>query len=377
MRETYSALDGITVVEFAGIGPAPFACGVLADLGADVVRIERPSAHGSLPQGMDRIGVRDRLVVRLDLKDPTDADMARTLIASADVLVEGFRPGVAERLGFGPDDLMEGHPGLIFARLTGWGQRGPYAAMAGHDINYIGLTGVLDAIGGDDPVPPLNLVGDYGGGGMLAAVGILAALVERERTDRGQVLDIAMVDGASTLLGPIRDLLNIGMWRNRRAANLLDGGAPFYRTYATSDGGFMAVGALEEPFYRQLLEGLGIEHDELPDRMDTTQWAPIAAAFAERFASATRAHWTAVFDGTDACVTPVLAMHEVGDHPHNAERRLLVTDAAGSVAAPAPRMQHPVSRSRRDVSVSDTLVTLGLSPDQVAGLERGGNARRV
>ena len=377
MRDVYSALDGITVVEFAGIGPAPFACGVLADLGADIVRIERPSDPGSLPQGLDRIGVRDRLAITLDLKDPADADMAHTLIANADVVVEGFRPGVAERLGFGPDDLVEGHPELVYARLTGWGQRGPYAAMAGHDINYIGLTGVLDAIGGDDPVPPLNLVGDYGGGGMLAVVGILAALVERERTDRGQVLDIAMVDGASALLGPIRDLLNIGMWRNRRAANLLDGGAPFYRTYATSDGGFMAVGALEEPFYRQLLEGLGIDHDEFPDRMDATQWAPISAAFAERFASATRAHWTAVFDGTDACVTPVLAMHEVLDHPHNAERRLLVDDVSGSVAAPAPRMQHPVARSRRDVSVSDTLVTLGLSPDQVAGLERGGNARWV
>lgn len=377
MRETYAALDGITVVELAGIGPAPFACGVLADLGADVIRIERPSANGSLPPGMDRIGVRDRLVVTLDLKDPKDAAIARTLIGKADVLVEGFRPGVAERLGFGPDDLTDGHPGLIYARLTGWGQRGPYAAMAGHDINYIGLTGVLDAIGADDPVPPLNLVGDYGGGGMLAVVGILAALVERERTRRGQVLDIAMVDGASTLLGPIRDLVNIGMWRNRRAANLLDGGAPFYRAYATSDGRFMAVGALEEAFYRQLLEGLGIDHDELPDRMDPTQWAPIATAFAERFASGTQAHWTAVFDGTDACVTPVLAMHEVGDHPHNVERRLIVADGEGTVAASAPRMQQPGPQSRRDAPVSDTLVTLGLSPDQAAGFEREGNARWV
>ena len=377
MRETYASLDGIRVVEFAGIGPAPFACGMLADLGADVVRIERASSHGALPPGMDRIGVRDRLVMRLDLKVPEDADIAHTIVGRADVLVEGFRPGVAERLGFGPDDLIATHPSLIYARLTGWGQRGPYATMAGHDINYIGLTGVLDAIGEDHPVPPLNLVGDYGGGGMLAVVGILAALVERERTHKGQVLDIAMVDGASTLLGPIRDLLNIGMWRNRRAANLLDGGAPFYRTYATSDGRFMAVGALEEPFYRQLLDGLGIDHGELPDRMDPTQWEPIAAAFAERFASATQADWTAVFDGSDACVTPVLAMHEVGDHPHNAERHLLVNDPAGSVAAPAPRMQQAMSRSRRDVPVSDTLVTLGLSPDQVAALERGGNAYRV
>jgi alpha-methylacyl-CoA racemase len=366
------------------------AAGLLAEMGATVVRIDRPSTKpGSLPGGLDRLGVRDRLVVELDLKAADDLATARSLVTGADVLIEGFRPGVAERLGIGPEQAMAANPRLVYVRVTGWGQTGPYAAMAGHDINYIGLAGVLAAIGTSEPVPPLNLVGDYGGGAMFAVVGALAGIVERGRTGRGGVVDVAMIDGASRLLGPIRDLLDVGMWTERRGANLLDGGAPFYRTYRTSDGRFVAVGALEPRFYAELIAGLGLDPGELPDRFDPDTWPDLHRRFAEVFAGRTAAHWAEVFDGTDACVTPVLSMSEVPSHPHNAARGLLTDTPQGPVAAPAPRFtsEQGTSGARGEgphagpsggpPAVSDTLEALGVPRTAIDELIVRGAAYRV
>jgi alpha-methylacyl-CoA racemase len=369
-------LAGITVIEIAGIGPVPFACDQLEDMGATIVRIDRPGGHG-LPVTMSSIGRRQRPTVLLDLKDADDREIAATLISHADVLIDPYRPGVAERLGIGPEEMLDRNQALVYARMTGWGQEGPYRAMAGHDINYIGLSGSLAAIGPKDrPMPPLNLVGDYGGGGMFAVTGILAALVERATTGVGLVIDVAMVDGAATLLGPIRDLHDAGMWMPGRQSNLLDGGAPFYACYRTSDDEFMAVGALEPQFYSLLVSGLGLDESELGDRLDPRAWPEIAEAFSDVFATATRQEWTEVFDGTDACVTPVLSMGEVGEHPHNAARQALVPGSAGVRPHPAPRFSSAGADDRPSalapVEVESVLVSLGLDPVSVAGLiERG------
>ena len=371
-----SPLAGITVIEIAGIGPVPFACDQLADMGATILRIDRPGGHG-LPATMSSIGHRPRPTVSLNLKDPTDRGCAVTLISNADVLVDPYRPGVAERLGIGPAEMWERNAGLVYARMTGWGQDGPYAPMAGHDINYIGLSGSLAAIGTqDEPIPPLNLVGDYGGGAMFAVTGILAALVERATTGQGQVIDVAMVDGAAALLGPIRDLHNAGLWSPHRRANLLDGGAPFYTCYRTSDDRFMAVGALEPQFYSLLVAGLGLDESALGNRLDPSEWTRIAAAFSERFATRTRDEWTETFDGTDACVTPVLSMEEVADHPHNAARHALVPTASGNRPHPAPRFSGTERGARSDARgadvVEELLVSLGLDDEAVGDLsERG------
>ncbi len=338
MSETSRPLDGLNVVELAGIGPGPFACGLLADLGAQVVRVERPMGADGLPGGLGGIGIRDRVIVEVDVKEAAGLETVRTMVRHADVLVEGFRPGVAERLGLGPVDVHAINPRVVYARITGWGQSGALAGMAGHDINYIGLSGVLASIGRDDPIPPLNLVGDYGGGAMFAVVGILAGIIERERTGHGTVIDAAMVDGSAALLAPIRDLLNVGLWGEGRSANLLDGGAPFYRTYRTSDGRYVAVGALEAPFYEALLSGLGIDSSSIPDRMDPGSWRELEVIFSEAFSTRTRDDWALVFDGTDACVTPVLTMSEVMDHPHNAQRSALIGTPAGQRPNIAPRM---------------------------------------
>lgn len=358
---TDGPLAGVTVVEFAGIGPGPYACGLLADLGASVVRIERPGHTDSAVPGATRFGVRQRLIVEADLKDNEDCSIVSDLVRGADVLVEGFRPGVMERLGFAPEDVHVDNPGLVYARISGWGQDGPYASMAGHDINYIGLTGVLAAIGESAPVPPLNLVGDYAGGAMYAVVGILAGLVDARQTGTGRVVDAAMVDGSSALLGPIADLMALGLWTTDRASNLLDGGAPFYTTYKTLDGEYMAVGALEPAFYAELLDGIDCDPESLPDRSDPQSWPALRELFASRFAMRTREQWTAVFDGTDACVTPVLSMDEVSDHPHNASRGLLTEWEGAAVTEVAPRMGVTRQRYRADASVSDTLLALGAS----------------
>ena len=369
-------LAGITVIEIAGIGPVPFACDQLEDLGATIVRVDRPGGHG-LPVTMSSIGRRSRATVSLDLKDDADRQVASTLIAHADVLLDPYRPGVTERLGIGPDEMLERNHRLVYARVTGWGQYGPYASMAGHDINYIGLSGSLAAIGPQDvPVPPLNLVGDYGGGAMFAVTGILAALVERATTGLGQVIDVAMVDGAAALVGPIRDLHNAGLWSPQRRANLLDGGAPFYACYRTSDDEFMAVGALEPQFYSLLVSGLELDEAVLGNRLDPGEWSRIAEIFSDAFATRTRQEWTEIFDGTDACVTPVLSMDEVGDHPHNTARQALVPTGSGPRAHPAPRFSGAASDGHTaelsSNAVQNLLASLGIEHELVSEMSDRG-----
>ncbi|MFF5263802.1 CaiB/BaiF CoA transferase family protein [Actinomadura viridis] len=328
-------LDGVRVVELGGIGPVPHAGMLLASLGADVVRVER---SGEEPDARAWDATRrGRTVITADLKSPQDVRRVRDLAAAADVLVEGFRPGVAERMGLGPGELRTLNPGLVYARMTGWGQDGPWAGRAGHDINYIGLTGALHAIGADRPLPPLNLVGDFGGGSAYLVLGVVSALVRRGRTGEGCELDAAIVDGTSSLMQLIWSLRADGRWRDRRAANLLDGGTPFYRTYRCADGGWMAVGALEPAFYRAMLDGLGLTGPDVPDRDDPAQWPALEALLASTFASRPRHHWESVFEGTDACVTPVLTMAEAPAHPHMAARSVLRDDPGGVLAAAAPR----------------------------------------
>lgn len=330
-------LTGVRVAEFEAIGPVPFACGILTDMGAEVTRIARPGGN-RLPGGLGATSSVSSDAVVIDLKSEDGIAQALALIAESDVVIEGFRPGTLERLGLGPKILQDLNPGLVIARVTGWGQEGAYSSMAGHDINYVALTGVLHAIGpADRPMPPLNLVGDFGGGGMFAVAGVVAALFERHRTGLGRIIDVAMVDGAASLLGPIRALQNAGAWTDEREANLLDGGAPFYRTYATADGRFMAVGALEPQFFSALLAGLGIDEQEIPDRLDRANWPVLSSMFAVAFEQRSRDDWQLIFDGSDACVTPVLTITEAATHPHNAERGAIVEASGGPRPASAPR----------------------------------------
>jgi alpha-methylacyl-CoA racemase len=333
-------LTGLRVMELAGIGPGPHAAMILADLGADVVRVERPRPAANPVAGAHQdYLLRGRRSVTADLKAPAGQELVRKLSDKADVLIEGLRPGVAERLGVGPDVLRERNPRLVYARMTGWGQQGPLAARAGHDINYISLTGALHAIGtkGARPTPPLNLVGDFGGGSMFCVTGILAALWERERSGEGQVVDVAMVDGASVLLQMTWSMLGAGAWRDEQASNMLDTGAPFYDTYQCSDGRYVAVGALEPQFYAELLDGLGLDPAALPAQHDQAGWPALRAAFTTAFAGRTRDEWAAVFAGRDACVTPVLSFAEAPAHPQLAERETIIEIDGVRQAAPAPR----------------------------------------
>lgn len=337
---TGGPLQGVRVLEIASAAPAPFACMMLADFGADVVTIDRPTKPGRKARRPVDPLKRGRRSVAVDLKTSAGVSTVKRLALAADVLVEGFRPGVMERLGLGPDVMLEAHPGLVYARMTGYGQDGPLAQRAGHDINYIAVAGALDPIGRKDerPLAPLNLVGDFGGGGMLLTVGILAALLERGRSGHGQVVDAAMVDGAALLTAFIHGVRAEGHWSDVRGTNLLDGGAPFYDTYATSDGGHMAVGALERRFYQQLLVGLELDQDaDLPEQMDRARWDELRARFAETFSSRTRDDWSAVFAELDACVAPVLAGPEVADAAHTRARAGFVEVDGVMQPAPAPR----------------------------------------
>ncbi|WP_405657510.1 CaiB/BaiF CoA transferase family protein [Streptomyces sp. NBC_00079] len=324
-------LHGLRVVELAAIGPAPFACMIFADLGADVVRIDRADGarsfadwHGELDRG--------RRSMELDLKDPGDVDWLLRQLEQSDVLVEGFRPGVAERLGIGPDVCLGRNPRLVYGRMTGWGQEGPLAMTPGHDINYLALTGALHAIGeaGGPPVPPVNLLGDFAGGAMFLVAGVLAALFERQASGRGQIVDAAIVDGAGAMLGMLTSMARSGQWRHERGVNLLDGGAPFYTCYACADGGHVAVGALEERFYRALLDGLELDPERLPDRSDPVNWPSLRRVFAHRIRTQSRDEWARRFEETEACVTPVLSVAEAAAHPHHQAR-------GSGPAAPAPR----------------------------------------
>ncbi|WP_233159566.1 CaiB/BaiF CoA-transferase family protein [Pseudonocardia sp. MH-G8] len=340
MEHRNGPLAGLKVVELAGIGPGPHAAMILADLGADVVRVDRPSGGLQLgTTGAPDPTLRGRRRVAADLKDAAGRETVLRLVEHADVLLEGYRPGVTERLGVGPAECHARNPRLVYARMTGWGQDGPLAARAGHDINYISLTGALHAIGraGERPVPPLNLVGDFGGGSMLLVTGVLAALWEAQRSGQGQVVDAAMVDGASLLVQMVWGMRGQGAWSDGRGENLLDGHAPFYDTYTCSDGRHVAIGPLEPQFYAALLSGLGLDGEDLPAQYDRAGWPTLRARFTEVFASRTRDEWAQVFADSDACVTPVLAFSEVPGHPHLAARDTVVERDGVAQAAPAPR----------------------------------------
>jgi len=327
-------LNGLRVVELAGIGPVPFAGMLLADLGAQVDRVDR--VDGGRPDLPHRILDRGRRSVALDLKQPSAVEVVLRLVERCDVLIEGYRPGVAERLGLRPDPCLARNPRLVYAGMTGWGRDGTYAPTAGHDINYLALSGALDPIGraGGPPVPPVNLLGDFAGGGLPLVTGILAALYERERSGLGQVVDAAIVDGVASLTGMLLGLTAAGMWRPERGTNLLDSGAPFYDVYECADGRYVAVGALEEPFYRELLSGLELDPADVPDRSDPGRWPELRGVFAARFATRTRDGWAAVFAGTDACVTPVLTLAEAAARPG---QRGYVTRDGLVQPAPGPR----------------------------------------
>ncbi|GAA1479842.1 CaiB/BaiF CoA-transferase family protein [Gordonia sinesedis] len=344
-RPNSGPLSAIRVIEFAGIGPGPHAAMLLADLGADVIRVQRPGTLPTEGRAADAL-LRGRRVVEANLKDPADRETILGLVAKADVVIEGFRPGVMERLGFGPDDLAAVNPRLVYGRMTGWGQDGPRADRAGHDINYISLTGLLHAIGrrGERPVPPLNLAGDFGGGSMFLALGVLAALLERQTSGTGQVVDTAMVDGASVLGQMMWAFRGTGLWSDERGVNLLDTGAPYYEVYETADGKYMAVGAIEPQFYAEMIAGLGLADADLPEQNDIANWPRLKEVFTQTFASRTRDEWTAVFDGTDACVSPVLTFAEAPSDPHMAARANLVEIDGVMQAQAAPRF----SRSATD-----------------------------
>lgn len=332
-------LAGVRILELAGIGPAPFAGMLLADMGADVVQVDRPAHASGDPSLQADVLARGRRSVVLDLKDPAGRERLLELAAVADVLIDPYRPGVLERLGLGPDVLAERNELLIIARMTGWGQAGPYASMAGHDINYVGLAGALYPVGFADrpPPPPLALVGDFGGGGMFLAFGILCALFERTRSGRGQVVDAAMVDGAAALTTAFHGMMAAGAWSTERESNLLDGGMPFYRCYRTADDRFVAVGALEPQFYRELLARLGLDPDDWPQH-DRSRHPKLHRRLEEIFASATRDEWERRFQGSDACVTPVLRPDEVAEHPHVSARDGFITVGDVRQPAPAPRL---------------------------------------
>ncbi|MGH8788273.1 MAG: CaiB/BaiF CoA transferase family protein [Cupriavidus necator] len=336
-------LTGIRVLEFEAIGPSPFGAMLLADMGADVIRIDRPAPPTDLgPKTTGRrinVTGRGRRSVTLDLKQPEAAAVALELIAKADVLIEGYRPGVMEKLGLGPEAALACNPKLVYGRMTGWGQTGPLAQRAGHDLNYVALSGVLSGIGPADgkPVVPLNLVGDYGGGGMLLALGVLAALLNVQRGGVGQMVDAAMIEGAAQLGAVIWGSIASGNWQEKRGSNLLDGGTPWYDNYRTRDGHWMAVGAVEARFFAELMDKLGLADAGLPGQHERAGWPKLRAAFETAFASRTRAEWCAVFEGSDACVAPVLGFSEAPSHPQHRSRGSFIEVEGVVQPGPAPR----------------------------------------
>ncbi len=371
-------LSHLTVIELAGIGPAPFAGMLLADMGARIVRLDRAPTpqQGGLADIVRNDGVvdRGRQSLSLNLKDPAAVELALQWVERADILLEGYRPGVAEKLGLGPDVCLSRNPRLVYGRMTGWGQTGPLASAAGHDINYIALSGALHAVGpADRPLPALNLIGDYGGGGMLLAVGVLAAQAQAVHTGRGQVVDAAMTDGAALLMATQYSLMAKGHWHDQRGSNFLDGGAHFYGTYACRDGKFVSVGAIEPQFYRQLLRLCQIDDPEFEQQWDQEQWPVLRNKLAAVFASRDRDEWCDLLEGTDACFAPVLSMREAPDHPHNVARGTFVAAANVMQPAPAPRFQGtPTALPARAPEIGqhthEVLHEIGLSPAQIEDL---------
>ncbi|HET6187820.1 MAG TPA: CaiB/BaiF CoA-transferase family protein [Trebonia sp.] len=372
------ALGDVRVVCLSSLGPVPFAAMLLGDLGAQVTRVDRPGRGGSLT-GLpleDDPRTRGHRGIGIDLRDPAGRAVLLRLAERADVFLEGMRPGAAEKLGIGPGDLLDVNPGLIYGRATGWGQSGPRATQAGHDINYAAVAGGVFPLGHADapPLPPLNLLADFGGGGAYLALGLLAALHQRGVTGRGQVVDAAMVDGVASLTAMLHGMLAAGLWSDRRGENLLDGAAHFYRTYRTADGCFMAVGALEPQFYRELLDSLGLDHGEWPQH-DRSRWPEQSRRLAAVFASRTRAEWEQVFAGRDACVTPVLSLAEAATSSELRERGTFVDWGGVPQPAPAPRLSASAvierPRSRWCGHTSDVLAELGYTADEIGALRAG------
>jgi len=376
-------LSGLKVIELASIGPGPFCAMLLADLGADVVRVDRTEPSGlGVPIGKRfEINGRNRRSVALDLKAAAGRDAALALVAGADMLIEGFRPGVAERLGLGPDDCLARNPRLVYGRMTGFGQSGPLADAAGHDINYISLTGALAAIGpaGGKPVPPLNLIGDYGGGALYLAFGLMAALFERQHSGQGQVVDAAMVDGAASLASIFFGLRAAGTWGDERGANLLDGGAPFYDTYETADGGHISVGALEPKFFAELVRRTGLPETWLKKQYDRRTWSEMRDTFTHLFKSRTRDEWCRLLEGSDACFAPVLGFGEAPHHPHAVARGAFVEVDGVVQPAPAPRFGRSLPDAPRPAvqvgqHTRDVLAEAGLTAAQIDALIAAGVA---
>lgn len=380
MNDRTGPLAGVKVVELAGLGPGPFAAMMLADMGADVIKIDRASSsRGGNPDAPPAdVLHRNRESVAIDLKNPDGIETVLRLVEQADVLIEGFRPGVCERLGIGPDVCLARNPKLVFGRMTGWGQSGPMAARAGHDINYVALSGTLAMIGrsNEAPVPPINLVGDFGGGGMLLAVGVMAALLETKTSGQGQIVDAAMVDGSALLASMMYGMAAMGMWSGGRGGNMLDTGAHFYEVYRTSDDKFVSIGGIEPQFYAELLDRLEIDPESLPAQHDARHWADAKAVFAERIATKSRDEWDVVFEGSDACYAPVLEPAEAMVHPHNVERGTFVSVAGVDQPAPAPRFSRtpqntPTPPAHAGQHTTEALGRWGFSADELEELRAG------
>ena len=371
-------LSGVKVIEIAGIGPGPFAAMMLADMGADVLRIDRIARRVPSRPAQDVLN-RSRHSVGVDLKHEAGVALVLELVADADALIEGFRPGVMERLGLGPDACLARNAKLVYGRMTGFGQDGPLAHAAGHDINYIALGGALHAIGraGEAPLPPLNLVGDFGGGGMLLAYGLVCALLETQRSGRGQVVDAAMVDGASLLMAMFFAMRAQGFHSEQRGTNLLDTGAHFYETYETADGKHVAIGAIEPPFYAELLQKIGLAGEALPNQMDRARWPELKQKLAAVFKLRTRAEWCELLEGSDACFAPVLSMSEALEHPHNRARSTFTEVAGVAQPSPAPRFSRstvdpPRAPSHPGADTEAGLTRWGISGERIAQLRAAG-----
>ena len=377
-------LVGLKVVELAGIGPGPFAAMLLADLGAEIVRVDRPADAGlGVPRGYEfDLASRSRPSIAVDLKNPEGVETVLKLVESADVLIEPFRPGVTEKLGLGPADCMARNPKLVYARMTGFGGSGPLAKTAGHDINYISLTGALHAIGpAEKPTPPLNLIGDYGGGALYLAFGVMAAIYETQRSGEGQVVDVGMVDGAASLMIPIYGLHASGYFSDERASNILDGGAPFYDAFECADGKFVSIGSIEKKFYALLLEKLGLENKDLPDQMDRDRWPELRARFAEVIKGKSRDEWVAIMGDSDVCFAPVMSMSEAHTHPHNVARENFVEVAGVTQPAPAPKFSRTPGRihsppSKPGENTESALEAWGFAPEDIAALKASGAVGR-
>ncbi len=377
-------LNGLKVIELQGIGPGPFCGMMLADMGADIVRIDRSSSVGQ-PANPADVLARGRKSIAVDLKNPEGVETVLKLVEDADILIEGFRPGVTERLGLGPDVCLARNEGLIYGRMTGWGQTGPMASVAGHDINYIALSGALHGIGnaGEKPVPPLNLVGDFGGGGMVLAFGIVAALHERHQSGKGQVIDAAMTDGSALLMNAVFGLMNRGAWSQDRGSNLLDGGAHFYNTYETSDGKWISIGSIEPQFYEILLEKSGLgDTGDLPKQMSKEDWPALQEQVKAIFKTKTRDQWDELMLGTDLCYAPVLNFDEARANPHNAARGTFVEQDGIHQAGPAPRFSRtepslPGSAASPGADSADILRAAGYSDDAIEKLISGGAVKQA